>query len=166
VACKDWYDIPAGPAHWIRIKTIEEGKFPNVFVAHLASPCFHCDDPVCVENCPVDAISKRDEDGIVVVDRKECLGEMECGACKDACPYDAPQFGGGEDDKMQKCDLCLERRQEGRKPVCVEGCPMRALDAGPMDELKEKYGDIKEAAGFVYYQDLRPSVIMKNKVRR
>jgi anaerobic dimethyl sulfoxide reductase subunit B (iron-sulfur subunit) len=116
-----------------------------------------------VENCPVDAISKREEDGIVVVDRNECLGEMECGACKDACPYDVPQFGGGEDDKMQKCDFCLERWQEGRKPVCVEGCPMRALDAGPIDELKEKYGDLKEAAGFVYYQDIRPSVIMKKK---
>ena len=37
VACKDWHDINAGPANWIRLLTIEDGKFPNLFVAYLAS---------------------------------------------------------------------------------------------------------------------------------
>ncbi|MBW2144733.1 MAG: 4Fe-4S dicluster domain-containing protein [Deltaproteobacteria bacterium] len=165
VACKDWHDIPAGPAHWIRVREMEEGTFPNVFVAYLSTACYHCEDPACMESCPVDAISKREKDGIVVVDREECLGELECGVCKDACPYDAPQFVGGEDDKMQKCDFCLERWQEGKKPICVEACPMRAMDAGLMEELKEKYGDAKEGAGFVFFQDVRPSVVMKKKVR-
>lgn len=27
---------------------------------------------------------------------------------------------------------------------------MYALDAGPLDELEKKYGDVKKAAGFVY----------------
>jgi hypothetical protein len=40
---------------------------------------------------------------------------------------------------------------------------MRALDAGPMEELMEKYGNVKEAAGFAYSQEIRPSVVMKNK---
>ena len=163
VACKDWHNIPAGPAHWMRVTTLEEGKFPNVFVAHLSTPCYHCENPVCIKDCPVDAISKRNEDGIVVVDREACLGKSDCGVCKDACPYGAPQFGGGEDDKVQKCGFCQERWQEGKKPVCVEACPMRALDAGPMEELMEKYGNVKEAAGFAYSQEIRPSVVMKNK---
>ena len=25
VACKDWHDVPAGPASWIRVKTVEKG---------------------------------------------------------------------------------------------------------------------------------------------
>ena len=25
VACKDWHDVPAGPASWMRLKTVEKG---------------------------------------------------------------------------------------------------------------------------------------------
>ncbi len=165
IACKDWHDIPAGPAHWMRVTEIEEGKFPDVFVAYLSTPCYHCEDPACMESCPIDAINKRIEDGIVVVDREVCLGESDCGACKDACPYSAPQFGAEDNGKMQKCDFCLERWQEGRKPVCIEACPMRALDAGPREELKGRYGQTKAAAGFVYTDEVKPSVVFKDKTR-
>ena len=40
VACKDWHDIPAGPASWMRVKTLELGKYPRPFVVHLPSPCY------------------------------------------------------------------------------------------------------------------------------
>lgn len=164
VACKDWHDTPAGPAHWMRITSIEEGKFPHLFVAYLSTPCYHCLDPACIEVCPVGAISKRSEDGIVVVDRATCLGESACdGPCKDSCPYESPQFGGEEDDKMQKCDFCLDRWQECKKPVCVEACPMRALEAGPLEELKAKFGNVNKAAGFIYSPEVRPSIILKGK---
>ena len=92
------------------------------------------------------------------------MGETDCGACLDACPYSAPQFGDEENPRMQKCNLCLERWDEGRKPICVEGCPLRALDAGPMEELREKYGESHEAAGFSYDAPTKASVIMKGKV--
>lgn len=59
---------------------MEEGKFPNVFVAYLVVPCYHCEAPVCMDRCPEDAIRKREEDGIVMVDREVCLGESNCGA--------------------------------------------------------------------------------------
>ncbi|OUK58885.1 hypothetical protein BZY49_29180, partial [Klebsiella pneumoniae] len=29
---------------------------------------------------------------------------------------------------MTKCDGCHERVAEGKKPICVESCPLRALD--------------------------------------
>ena len=163
VACKDWHDIPAGPASWIRMKTIEKGKFPDLFVAFLPTTCCHCENPDCVSVCPAEAITKRDEDGIVVVDRDACLGGDNCGMCLDACPYDAPQFGAEEDARMQKCDLCLDRWAEGKKPVCVSSCPMMAMDAGPMDELLAKYGDVRETVGFTYSESLGPSIIFKPK---
>ena len=75
----------------------------------------------------------------------------------------APSFGADEDAKMQKCDLCADRWAGGKKPICVDGCPMRALDAGPIDELRAKYGDIRDAEGFVYSEDLIPSVTFKPK---
>ena len=162
VACRDWHNVPAGPASWIRVKTVEKGKYPDLFVAFLPIACYHCDHPACIPACPVDAITKRDEDGIVIVDSEICLG-AGCQLCLEACPYDTPQFGPEEDAKMQKCDLCIDRWAEGKKPVCVDGCPTWALDAGPLDELRAKYGDVRDTEGFVYSKDLAPSVTFKPK---
>ena len=135
VACKDWHDVPAGPASWIRVVTIEKGKYPDVSVHHMFVSCYHCAEPVCVSACPVGAITKRDEDGVVVVDRKICLGKDNCDLCRQECPYEAPQFGSEENAKMQKCDFCLDRLAKNKKPICVGACPMQALDAGPIEEL-------------------------------
>jgi anaerobic dimethyl sulfoxide reductase subunit B (iron-sulfur subunit) len=164
VACKDWHDIDAGPVNLMRLVTIEKGTFPDLFVAYLASPCYHCENPACILACPADAIVKRDSDGIVVVDRDKCLGKKECGMrCLKACPWDSPQFGLEDNAKMQKCDLCLDRFESGQRPICIEACPMFALDAGNLKDLEEKYGDITEAEGFRYSGKVKPSVLFKPK---
>jgi len=161
VACKDWHDVPAGPASRARIIVYESGTYPNPSLSHLFSACWHCAQPSCAEACPVNAITKREEDGIVVVDRDVCLGKA-CGACLEACPYDAPQFRAESDAKMEKCDLCLERWREEKKPVCVEACPMRALDAAPLDDLKATYGNNQKAEAFAYSEKANPSILLKN----
>ena len=163
VACKDWHDVPAGPASWMRLKTVEKGRYPDLFVAFLPAMCYHCEHPECVAVCPAEAITKRAEDGLVVVDREACLGRDDCGLCLEACPYQAPQFGAEENARMQKCDLCLDRWAEDKKPVCVSSCPVQALDAGPLDELRAKYGDVREAEGFTHSKSLSPSVTFKPK---
>ena len=165
VACKDWHDVPAGPASWMRVQTIEEGKYPEPFVAFLSAPCYHCAQPACLLACPVNAISKRELDGIVTVDRETCLGKEKCQLCLEVCPYSAPQFGAESNAKMQKCDLCLERWSEGKKPICVTSCPTRALDAGPTDEMKIKYGNVNNAVGFDFSEKLKPSVVFKPKLK-
>jgi NADPH-dependent glutamate synthase beta subunit-like oxidoreductase len=104
VACKDWHDTPAGSANWMRIQYREEGNFPKIFVSHIAAPCYHCAEPVCVFVCPNEALTKRDNDGIVIVDRDKCRGDKPCGIilpssvgagylygetkapCQEACP--------------------------------------------------------------------------------
>jgi anaerobic dimethyl sulfoxide reductase subunit B (iron-sulfur subunit) len=161
VACKDWHDVPAGPASWIRVKTIEKGRYPNLFVAFLPVTCNQCAEPACVSVCPVEALAKRPEDGIVTVDRESCLGRDDCGLCLQACPYQAPQFGAEDNARMQKCDFCLERLAEGKKPVCVVSCPMQALDIGPLEELRAAHGDVREAEGFSYSEELAPAVTFK-----
>ena len=162
VACKDWNDIDAGPVNWLRVQAVEKGRFPELFLAYLVVPCYHCASPPCVPACPAKAISKRESDGIVVVDGEKCLGKQECGArCLNACPWNVPQFGPEEDARMQKCDFCLERLEQGKQTVCVEACPMYALDAGPVERLVAEYGDAREAAGFVHRGRLGPSVTFK-----
>lgn len=149
VACKDWHDIPPGPVFLRRVIIKEQGQYPNVSVSFISTACHHCDEPACIPSCPAEAIAKRETDGIVVVDEEICLSIEQCdGACRMACPYDAPQFGAEPNAKMQKCDLCCDRWRDDKKPICVEACPMRALDAGPQDEIESKYGKTKETAGF------------------
>jgi len=164
VACKDWHDIPAGPANWLRVTEIEKGKFPHVFVAYFVTACWHCADPACVTACPEGAISKRQEDGVVVVDQDKCLGKDNCDMCLQACAYEIPQFGAEQNAKMQKCNFCIDRLVEGKDPICVGACPMRALDAGPLDQLKAEYGQAQDAEGFVYSAELDPSVVFNPKL--
>lgn len=164
VACKDWYDQPAGPSSWMRIGYVEKGTFPEVFVAYTVNPCFQCESPVCADACPVEAIVKRDEDGIVWVDGDKCLGNRECDEkCRKACPYDAPQFRPEPGAKMEKCNMCLERWDSDREPICVEACPTRALFAGNMEELKAKHGSITETEGFKYSARTKPAILFKPK---
>jgi anaerobic dimethyl sulfoxide reductase subunit B (iron-sulfur subunit) len=51
-------------------------------------------------------------------------------------------------------------------PVCIESCPTRALDAGPLDELKARYGDVVQADGFSYSKRTRPAVVFKPKLQK
>jgi anaerobic dimethyl sulfoxide reductase subunit B (iron-sulfur subunit) len=164
VACKDWNDIPAGPENWMRVRYTEKGKFPKPFISYMIAPCWHCIDPVCAAACPADAITKREVDGIVLVDSSKCLGNRECDEkCLKACPYDAPQFGPAEGAKMRKCDFCLDRYVAGKLPNCIEACPVRALDAGSLTELENKYGRNKAAVDFKYSQRTKPAVVIKAK---
>ncbi len=163
LACKEWHDVPAGSVSWRRVDTLEEGKFPQVFVAHLSLSCLHCSQPKCIPACPNDAITKRADDGIVVVDQERCM--PNCCFCLEACPYKAPQFGDEEGALMQKCDLCLDRLIEGQKPICVEVCPLRALDAGSLEELEMRYGTVRTATGFPDPGDTEPCIIFSPRRR-
>ena len=164
VACKDWHDIQAGSENWLRLKYTEKGKFPNVYVSHVIQPCYQCLDPVCAAACPVDAIRKRAEDGVVETVSDVCLGNKECDEkCLKACPYGAPQFAPEPGAKMRKCDYCLDRRVENKRPICVDSCPTRALDSGSLDELQNKYGPVQAAEGFSYSKRTKPAIVFKPK---
>ena len=88
-----------------------------------------------------------------------CAGHL----CREVCPYGAPQFGAEENPKMQMCNMCIDRWDKNKHPICVTACPTRAMDAGPVEELKAKYGDRKEAEGFTFNLSTKPSVCFKPK---
>jgi anaerobic dimethyl sulfoxide reductase subunit B (iron-sulfur subunit) len=165
VACKDWNNIEAGPAQWRRVTAQEWGAYPEVFLTYVSLSCSHCAQPACADACPVNAITKNGGNGIIAVNQEECLGYDNCGACKKACPYTVPQFGSEENAKMQMCTLCNDRLKENRKPACVDACPVRALDAGPTEELQAKYGKVTEVTGFSYSDKTRPSILFKPRYK-
>lgn len=130
VACKQWHGIKAGSVKLRKVTEVTTGTFPDVKRTFQSLSCRHCAQPACVEACPEGAIKKRAEDGIVIVDSTKCNG---CRACLEACPYDIPQFE--ENGIMRKCDMCLERIENGQQPICVATCPTQALKWGTLEEL-------------------------------
>ncbi|HBR3047922.1 TPA: 4Fe-4S binding protein [Klebsiella pneumoniae] len=128
----------------------------NVFAYYLSIACNHCEDPACTKVCPSGAMHKR-EDGFVVVNEEVCIG---CRYCHMACPYGAPQYNADK-GHMTKCDGCHERVAEGKKPICVESCPLRALDFGPIAELRAKHGQLAAVAPLPSAHFTRPSIVIK-----
>ncbi|MFH1491469.1 MAG: 4Fe-4S dicluster domain-containing protein [Pseudomonadota bacterium] len=129
VACRSLHAAEPG-IKWRRVTNLWGGSYPDLVSKTLSLSCLHCGEPACEAACPTNAIRKRAEDGIVVVDQSRCIG---CRTCFLACPFGVPQFGA--DGKMQKCDLCVDRLAQGKEPACVATCPADAIHYGPMDEL-------------------------------
>lgn len=142
MACKDKNDLAPGQV-WRRVYEISGGGWrqqgsawqQDVFAYNLSMSCNHCEDPICVKNCPTQALFKR-ADGIVQIDQGLCIG---CQYCSWVCPYGALQFNP-EKGVMGKCDFCADYIDEGKNPSCVDACPMRALDFGDYTDLLQKYG--------------------------
>ena len=146
IACADRNGLPSeilwrrvfhyGGGTWQARVDISDLWAPNnVFVYAVSTSCQHCENPVCRDVCPVNAITKRD-DGIVLINDDLCIG---CRYCSWACPYGAPQFNEAA-GVMTKCDFCANLQDAGLNPACVDACIMRCLDYGELDELRAKYG--------------------------
>ncbi|MFC1902179.1 4Fe-4S dicluster domain-containing protein [Chloroflexota bacterium] len=159
IACKQWYDIPPGPIKWLRVYQWEKGSFPDIDLRVLPIMCFHCQNPVCTKACPNGAIYKEEKYGAVLVDPGKCTGERKCWQ---ACPYGTPQFEGDKPGtKMSKCNMCLDRLEQGLAPICVLSCSLRALEFGPIEELREKYGHLGQLEDMPGDAITGPSVVFK-----
>ncbi len=118
------------------------GDYPNNYHFYLPRLCNHCTKPACLEACPVRAIYKREQDGIVLVDQDKCQGFR---LCNRACPYDKVYFNFVT-RKSQKCIFCFPRLEQGVAPACARQCPGRLRfvgfleDAdGPIDKLVHQW---------------------------
>ena len=98
--------------------------------------CMHCADPSCISACPVSALKKDQQTGIVTYNKDACIG---CRYCQVACPYDIPKF---EFDKafpqIRKCQLCAHRMKEGKYAACAEFCPTGSTVYGKVSDLLEE----------------------------
>jgi ethylbenzene hydroxylase subunit beta/complex iron-sulfur molybdoenzyme family reductase subunit beta len=106
------------------------GEYPNSYYFYLPVICNHCTNPACLEACPRQAIFKREEDGIVLIDEERCKGYRYC---LEACPYKRIYFNP-ERFISQKCVMCFARLEQGVAPACVRQCPGRVRHFGYLDD--------------------------------
>lgn len=159
VVCKQWNNLSPGPLKWKRAYQWEKGIFPNIRVHFLALPCYHCEKPMCLKACPSGAIYKEEKYGAVLIDSKKCTGDRKCW---EACPYGSIVFASDKQGEVaSKCTMCIDRLEEGKKPICVLSCSMRAVEFGPIDELVARFGNLKQLEDMPSGDITHPSVVFK-----
>lgn len=162
VACKDWNNIPPGPVKLIRTYEWEEGAFPSVRVNYLHIMCFHCANPVCIPAAN-GAIYKEPNYGAVLLDPAQA-SSSNLKAAWNACPYGAIVFDSdGANSNAFKCNMCIDKLMIGQNPVCVMACPVRALDFGPISQLKQTYGTNQQLSQMPDPTTVQPSIVFKPK---
>jgi nitrate reductase / nitrite oxidoreductase, beta subunit len=114
---------------------------------YLQRLCNHCSYPACMAACPRNAIYKRPEDGIVLIDQSRCRGYRKC---VEQCPYKKPMYRATT-RVSEKCIGCYPR-VEGTDPLadgipletrCMSVCPGKIRMQG-LVEIDPKTGDWRE----------------------
>jgi DMSO reductase family type II enzyme iron-sulfur subunit len=106
------------------------GEYPNGYFFYLPRLCNHCSKPACLAACPRQAIYKRDDDGIVLIDQSRCRGYRYCVA---ACPYKKIYFNPRA-GRSEKCIFCYPRVERGIPQACAFQCVGRARHVSYLDD--------------------------------
>ena len=146
-------DSPEGGIHGFEATEKEQGILKSFFVPKL---CNHCDNPPCVQVCPVGATFKT-PDGVILVDSEYCIG---CRYCIQACPYGA-RYLDPRTKTAEKCTFCYHRIRQGLLPACVEVCPTGARVFG---ELSSRTSPLWRMKRMSQLQVLKPYLNTEPKV--
>ena len=146
-ACIEGHFVPE-PMEWIEPYEHELQGGGTYFLPTL---CMQCQNPPCVNVCPVGATWSTPE-GVVLIDKNRCIG---CRMCMAACPYERRFFTWAEPPVpheslfveyspehqipmkrgvVYKCDFCPEMARAGRLPFCAQACPNNAIYYGDLEE--------------------------------
>lgn len=165
MACKDYKDLSQTVA-FRKVYDYEGGTWTaaddgsyttDAYAYHVSLACNHCDMPACMGACPSGAIDKDQKTGIVRIHDDKCTAS---GACVEACPYNVPILDT-EKGYAVKCDLCYDRVTNGQNPICIEACPLRALEFGEIEDLRAKYGDTAAIAPMPSPDETQPNIAIK-----
>jgi len=104
--------------------------------AFIKRHCMHCLDPSCVSACPVSALRKDKQTGVVFYNKDACIG---CRYCQIACPYNVPKFQWeSTTPEIVKCQLCRHILAKGGISACCSTCPTGASLFGPVEDLLDE----------------------------
>ncbi len=149
VACKQWHDLPAEATEnrgtyqnppdlsfqtykLVRMREeVIEGKLNWLF---FPDQCRHCIEPPCRDTVgDPTAIFKDEATGAVLYTANTANYDPE--EIRESCPYNIPR--ADENGYVAKCDMCIDRVQNGLLPACVATCPTGAMNFGDREEIME-----------------------------
>ncbi len=130
---------------WIDVFTMTDSSGGTY---HMPRPCMQCENPPCLDVCPVHATWRTDQ-GVVLVNQGRCIG---CRMCMAACPYQARYFNWSSgvvyptepvqptsafpvpqrEGTVGKCTFCVGNLNNGLLSECAAGCPMGVIYNGDL----------------------------------
>lgn len=161
VACKQWHGLPAektinrgsyqNPAD-LSFKTYKLVRFSEVVAGgklqwlFFPDQCRHCIDPPCEATAEdPKAIFRHPATGAVLY--TAYTKNIDSQAVIDACPYNIPR--SAKDGTLAKCDMCIDRVENGLLPACVATCPTGAMNFGNRQAMlalaKSRLAEVKRA---------------------
>src|SRR4030042_1136670 len=101
-------------------------------LATYALICRRCEEPHCVDACPVEALEQnKDKNKLLIRHNLRCIS---CKSCAHACPY-GTIYPENVPLLIHNCDFCLDRRDQKDELLCVKSCPYGALSL-KKDDIK------------------------------
>jgi len=147
VACKQWHNLPAektknrgsyqNPADLsfntyklVRMREeIIDGKLKWLF---FPDQCRHCLEPPCQDTAgePTAIFTDQSTGAVIFTSNTKGLNTDEI---IESCPYNIPRKA--PDGTLAKCDMCLDRVENGLLPICVKTCAMGGVSFGDRNEI-------------------------------
>lgn len=147
VACKQWHGLPAETTanrgtfenppdlsfdtyKLVRMReTVVDGRLKWLF---FPEQCRHCSEAPCLETAGnASAIFRDAASGAIIYTANTRFLEAE--DIIESCPYNIPRKL--PDGTLAKCDMCLDRVQNGLLPACVQTCPTGAMNFGERSDM-------------------------------
>lgn len=132
---------------WMQVLSSIEapGHYHHAKAKFLPRPCMQCENPPCVQVCPVEATYKNPEGGQVLQRYERCIG---CKYCMVACPYGVRYFNFYRPafiepmnqylnpdvpvrpiGVVEKCTFCIQRINKAIEKARLEGRAIKDGDA-------------------------------------
>ncbi len=149
VACKQWHDLPAEETQnrgsyqnpedlsfntykLVRMnEAIIDGKTKWLF---FPDQCRHCMVAPCQDTAKDASAIFTDAASGAVIYTSHTKG-LDADEIVEACPYNIPRKAA--DGTLAKCDMCLDRVQNGLEPACVKTCPTGAMNFGDRKDMSD-----------------------------
>lgn len=160
-SCRAMHNVPPDQ-EWLKVYYRKDNAFNEGY--YFPRPCMQCQNPPCVNVCPVGAAFHRPRtndgtdtgDGLVLIKYTRCIG---CRTCMAGCPYEVRYFNWsryqagdpGYDEELEKyhspmyatkrtlgtvekCDFCAHFGYIGKLSGCAHACPKGAIYYGNLKE--------------------------------
>ncbi len=161
VACKQWHDLPAeitknrgtyenppdlsfNTYKVVRMREqVVNGDLKWLF---FPEQCRHCIEAPCLETAGDSSAIYRDDKTGAIIFTANTKNLNNVDEVIESCPYNIPRKAA--DGTLAKCDMCIDRVENGLPPACVQTCPAGAMNFGDRDEMlalaKKRLAEVKK----------------------